>query len=159
LADLVALARAEPGKLNWAGTTGAIDFLVAGFWRTAGLNLSKVPYRNQVEAAAEGDGEVETLLREFGRMTEKLKRYRRSSLGELLEATESAQAAIDSLIDPVLAFNEDGSFRRANEAAKHVLALDPNKPDPLASLAADVRAGIERVRDNVRKGLGPQTAR
>jgi tripartite-type tricarboxylate transporter receptor subunit TctC len=51
LADLVALARAQPGKLNWAGTTGAIDFLVAGFLRNAGLTLSKVPYRNQVEAA------------------------------------------------------------------------------------------------------------
>ena len=51
LAELVALARAQPGKLNWAGTTGAIDFLVAGFLRTAGLSLSKVPYRNQVEAA------------------------------------------------------------------------------------------------------------
>jgi tripartite-type tricarboxylate transporter receptor subunit TctC len=51
LAELVALARAQPGKLNWAGTTGAIDFLVAGFLRNAGLNLSKVPYRNQVEAA------------------------------------------------------------------------------------------------------------
>jgi tripartite-type tricarboxylate transporter receptor subunit TctC len=51
LAELVALARAQPGKLNWAGTTGAIDFLVAGFLRYAGLSLSKVPYRNQVEAA------------------------------------------------------------------------------------------------------------
>jgi tripartite-type tricarboxylate transporter receptor subunit TctC len=51
LAELVALARAQPGKLNWAGTTGAIDFLVATFLRKAGLSLSKVPYRNQVEAA------------------------------------------------------------------------------------------------------------
>jgi tripartite-type tricarboxylate transporter receptor subunit TctC len=51
LAELVALAHAQPGKLNWAGTTGAIDFLVAGFLRNAGLSLSKVPYRNQVEAA------------------------------------------------------------------------------------------------------------
>ena len=51
LTEFVALARAQPGKLNWAGTTGAIDFLVAGFLRNAGLNLSKVPYRNQVEAA------------------------------------------------------------------------------------------------------------
>src|SRR5437016_9489836 len=25
-ADLVAMARAQPGKLNWAGTTGALDF-------------------------------------------------------------------------------------------------------------------------------------
>src|SRR6266436_2919803 len=51
LTEFVALARAQPGKLNWAGTTGAIDFLVAGFLRNAGLSLSKVPYRNQVEAA------------------------------------------------------------------------------------------------------------
>jgi tripartite-type tricarboxylate transporter receptor subunit TctC len=51
LADLVAMARAQPGKLNWAGTTGAIDFLFAGFLKNAGLNMSKVPYRNQVEAA------------------------------------------------------------------------------------------------------------
>jgi tripartite-type tricarboxylate transporter receptor subunit TctC len=51
LADLVAMARAQPGKLNWAGSTGAIDFLVAGFLRKAGLDMSKVPYRNQVEAA------------------------------------------------------------------------------------------------------------
>ena len=53
LAEFVALARAQPGKLNWAGTTGAIDFLVAGFLRNAGLSLSKVPYRNQVEAATD----------------------------------------------------------------------------------------------------------
>jgi tripartite-type tricarboxylate transporter receptor subunit TctC len=51
LADLVAMARAQPGSLNWAGTTGAIDFLFAGFLKNAGLNMSKVPYRNQVEAA------------------------------------------------------------------------------------------------------------
>ncbi|MFL6799216.1 MAG: Bug family tripartite tricarboxylate transporter substrate binding protein [Xanthobacteraceae bacterium] len=51
LSDLVALARAQPGKLNWAGTTGAIDFLLGGFLKNAGLSLSKVPYRNQVEAA------------------------------------------------------------------------------------------------------------
>jgi tripartite-type tricarboxylate transporter receptor subunit TctC len=51
MAELVAMARAEPGKLNWAGTTGAIDFLFGGFLKNAGLNMSKVPYRNQVEAA------------------------------------------------------------------------------------------------------------
>ena len=48
--DLVAMARAEPGKLNWAGTTGAIDFLFAGFLKNAGVTMSRVPYRNQVEA-------------------------------------------------------------------------------------------------------------
>ena len=51
MAELAAMARAQPGALNWAGTTGAIDFLFAGFLKNAGLNMSKVPYRNQVEAA------------------------------------------------------------------------------------------------------------
>ena len=50
LADLVAMARAKPGQLNWSGTTGAIDFLFAGFLKNANLNMSKVPYRNPVEA-------------------------------------------------------------------------------------------------------------
>jgi tripartite-type tricarboxylate transporter receptor subunit TctC len=49
--DLVELARAKPGTLNWAGTTGAIDFLFGGFLKNAGLDMSRVPYRNQVEAA------------------------------------------------------------------------------------------------------------
>jgi tripartite-type tricarboxylate transporter receptor subunit TctC len=51
LADLVAMARAKPGTLNWAGTTGAIDFLFEGFLKNAKLDMLKVPYRNQVEAA------------------------------------------------------------------------------------------------------------
>src|SRR5262250_1868168 len=51
LGDLVAKARAEPGKLNWAGTTGSNEFMFAAFLKTAGLAMSKVPYRNLVEAA------------------------------------------------------------------------------------------------------------
>ena len=63
LADLVALARAQPGKLNWAGVTGALDFLFAGFLRHAGLNMTKVPYRNPVEAANDlAEGRVQAYL-------------------------------------------------------------------------------------------------
>jgi tripartite-type tricarboxylate transporter receptor subunit TctC len=53
LEQLVALARAQPGKLNWAGVTGALDFLFAGFLQRQGLNMTKVPYRNPVEAASD----------------------------------------------------------------------------------------------------------
>lgn len=63
LADLVALARAQPGKLNWAGVTGALDFLFAGFLRHAGLSMTKVPYRNPVEAANDlAEGRVQAYL-------------------------------------------------------------------------------------------------
>jgi tripartite-type tricarboxylate transporter receptor subunit TctC len=59
-ADLIAMARAQPGKLNWAGVTGALDFSFAGFLQTNNLNMSKVPYRNPVEAANDlGEGRVQ----------------------------------------------------------------------------------------------------
>jgi tripartite-type tricarboxylate transporter receptor subunit TctC len=61
LSDLIAMARAQPGKLNWAGTTGALDFAFAGFLQSNGLDMTKVPYRNPVEAAndlAEGRVQV-----------------------------------------------------------------------------------------------------
>jgi tripartite-type tricarboxylate transporter receptor subunit TctC len=51
LQDLVAAARANPGKLNWAGTTGAIDFLFAGFLKKNKLDMARVPYRNPQDAA------------------------------------------------------------------------------------------------------------
>ena len=50
LADLVALARAEPGKLNWATATGISDFLFAAFLKSAKLDMAKVPYRDTVHA-------------------------------------------------------------------------------------------------------------
>ncbi len=60
-AELVAKAQAQPGKLDWAGVTGALDFTFAGFLQAKGLKMSKVPYRNPVEAAndlAEGRVQV-----------------------------------------------------------------------------------------------------
>jgi tripartite-type tricarboxylate transporter receptor subunit TctC len=61
LAKLVALARAEPGKLNWAGVTGALDFLFAGWLQEENLSMTKVAYKNPVDAAndlAEGRVQV-----------------------------------------------------------------------------------------------------
>ncbi len=51
LGDLVALARAEPGKLDWAGVTGAHEFVFAGWLKRMNINMVEVPYRNPVDAA------------------------------------------------------------------------------------------------------------
>jgi tripartite-type tricarboxylate transporter receptor subunit TctC len=60
LKDLVTLARAEPGKLNWAGVTGALDFMFAGWLNAEGLQITKVPYRNPVDAAKDlAEGRVQ----------------------------------------------------------------------------------------------------
>ncbi|HEY2138388.1 MAG TPA: tripartite tricarboxylate transporter substrate binding protein [Xanthobacteraceae bacterium] len=51
LKEMIDLVRAQPGKYNWAGVTGALDFLLEGYLKSAGLDMKKVPYRNPVEAA------------------------------------------------------------------------------------------------------------
>ena len=63
LAELVALARAEPGKLNWAGITGALDLAFAGFLKSATLNINKVPYRDGVQAVSDlGERRIQVFL-------------------------------------------------------------------------------------------------
>jgi tripartite-type tricarboxylate transporter receptor subunit TctC len=57
LAELVTLARARPGKLNWSSGGGAFPTLLAGFAKTAGLDVVEVPYREQnlaIQDLAEG---------------------------------------------------------------------------------------------------------
>jgi tripartite-type tricarboxylate transporter receptor subunit TctC len=51
LKELVALIRAQPGKINWAGVTGGLSFVWEGFLKVEGLEMAKIPYRNAVEAA------------------------------------------------------------------------------------------------------------
>jgi tripartite-type tricarboxylate transporter receptor subunit TctC len=45
LVSFIALARAQPGKLNWGATPGALDYVVPGFLKRAGLDLTHVSYR------------------------------------------------------------------------------------------------------------------
>jgi tripartite-type tricarboxylate transporter receptor subunit TctC len=50
LGDLFAMARAQPGKLNWASVTGATDLVIAAFLKREGIDMVKVPYRDPVQA-------------------------------------------------------------------------------------------------------------
>ena len=50
LGELLAMARAQPGKLNWASVTGATDLVIAAFLKREGLDMAKVPYRDPVQA-------------------------------------------------------------------------------------------------------------
>jgi tripartite-type tricarboxylate transporter receptor subunit TctC len=49
--ELIALARTEPGKLDWAGVTGAHEFVFSGWLKRMDINMVEVPYRNPVDAA------------------------------------------------------------------------------------------------------------
>jgi tripartite-type tricarboxylate transporter receptor subunit TctC len=50
LKELFDMARAEPGKLNWASITGATDMILHAFIKKSGFDMARVPYRNPVEA-------------------------------------------------------------------------------------------------------------
>jgi tripartite-type tricarboxylate transporter receptor subunit TctC len=57
LSELVDWARARPGKVNWTSGGGAFPFLFASFVKSAGLDMTEVPYRDQnlaVQDTAEG---------------------------------------------------------------------------------------------------------
>jgi tripartite-type tricarboxylate transporter receptor subunit TctC len=61
--DLVALARAQPGKLNWAGVTGTNDFMFDGWLTLEHLVMTMVPYKNPVDAAKDlGENRVQVYL-------------------------------------------------------------------------------------------------
>jgi tripartite-type tricarboxylate transporter receptor subunit TctC len=62
LGELVALARAQPGKLNAAAANGNADFLLSGFIKNAGLEIAKVPYRDILQAPIDlGEGRIQLL--------------------------------------------------------------------------------------------------
>jgi tripartite-type tricarboxylate transporter receptor subunit TctC len=89
LKELAAMARAEPGKLNWAGVTGALDFVFAGWLKQEGMNINKVPYRNPVDAANDlAEGRVQVYEAAFAIVRPQLE----SGKIKLLAVTNSVHA-------------------------------------------------------------------
>jgi tripartite-type tricarboxylate transporter receptor subunit TctC len=50
LKDLMALVRAQPGKLNFATATTNTDVILAAYFKVAGLDVQKVSYKDTVSA-------------------------------------------------------------------------------------------------------------
>ena len=112
-------------------------------------------------AHVRGNDELAGLARDFNVMAARLAEYRKSSLGDLLRAHLSMQAAIDSIPDPVAIFSVEGSLQNVNHAAETLLGLrsDSSSKDPLKSVHASTRALLERVRSNVLSGKGAYSPR
>jgi tripartite-type tricarboxylate transporter receptor subunit TctC len=63
LEDLVPLARTQPGKLNWAATSGLPDYIFAALQRRAGLKLTQVSYRDFAPALQDlGEGRIQVAV-------------------------------------------------------------------------------------------------
>src|SRR5207249_1596098 len=77
----------------------------------------------EARARIEGKDEIAQVGRELDTMADKLSQYRSSSLGELLQAQQASQAAIDSLPDPILVVAADGALLNVNESAERELQI------------------------------------
>ena len=63
LTEFVAMARAEPNKLNATGAAGVPEFTLGFFLKSEKLDVIKVPYRDVVQAATDlGAGQIQFLL-------------------------------------------------------------------------------------------------
>ena len=105
-------------------------------------------------ARVKGRDEIAALAAEFNAMADKLAEYRRSSLGELLQAQQAAQAAIDGLPDPVLVLDVGGQVQNLNQAAEAMLRLPHGAGDLVAALDPPLREVVDRVRSHVLGGHG-----
>jgi tripartite-type tricarboxylate transporter receptor subunit TctC len=139
LAQLVARARAEPGKLNWAGVTGTNDFIIAGWLQKDALDMTKVPYRNPVDAAKDlGENRVQVYLPALTIVRPQVE----SGKAKLLAVTNTSRAPTEPNLATVV------------EAGEPSLSLDglvglfgpSGMPLPLRQrIAADFRAAADET--------------
>ena len=93
-------------------------------------------------------------------MAEHLDEYRNSSLGELLLAQQSAQAAIDSFPDPTIIYTLEGSVLNMNQPAEQLLAKT-TEPGPAGQTTVEstLKSVLKAVRNHVLQGKGPHVPR
>jgi tripartite-type tricarboxylate transporter receptor subunit TctC len=62
LGALSAAARSQPGKLNYNGSAGELPYLFAGFLKSAGIEMTLVPYRDATLATQDlAEGRLDVL--------------------------------------------------------------------------------------------------
>ena len=105
-------------------------------------------------APTRGGAEIAQLAGSFNAMADRIEEYRRSSLGEMLQAQLAGQATLDSLPDPVFVFAPDGSTASLNRAAEQLFPPEQRAAPRIALLAPALRDAIEAVRAHVLQGKG-----
>ena len=106
--------------------------------------------------AVSGTDELAQLAGAVNAMAMRLGHYRRSSLGELLLAQHGAQAAIDSMPDPVVIYERSGGILNLNRAGEAVLGIEAGvaEAEMAVRMPAALRATLERATSHVLAGKG-----
>jgi tripartite-type tricarboxylate transporter receptor subunit TctC len=61
--DFIAMIKAQPGKLNYTTATGMTDVIYEGYFKGAGLSITRVPYRDVVASLTDlGEGRIQAYV-------------------------------------------------------------------------------------------------
>jgi two-component system, NtrC family, sensor histidine kinase KinB len=141
LAVLLTLAGAAIAALVARTILQPIDELTTATTQIASGRLDvTVPVRR--------DDEIGRLARSFNDMAGRLREVRESDLGQLMLARQVAEAAVDSLYDPVVVTDGQGRVTRLNDAAEPLFGREEDvRGRPLADVARDplVAAAVNEV--------------
>ncbi len=115
----------------------------------------------EMRLKAVGADEVAQLAREFNTMADRLSEYRKSSLGDLLQAQLQMQAALDSIPDPIIVLGADGAIHTVNVAAKETLEIDAGEGSESLwqFVPPSVKEAAEKLHRHVIGGKGPYIPR
>jgi tripartite-type tricarboxylate transporter receptor subunit TctC len=153
LDELVALSRAQPGKLNAAAASGISDFLLFGFLKSEGLQVAKVPYRDIMQAPGDlAEGRIQILmtslavvqsLMQAGRLKvlAVTSRTRAPSASDVPTVSEAGFPALE-LESPMGLFGPRGMPREVRE---HIAADLKAVFDPVISQRLEATGQIARL--------------
>lgn len=154
LPQLIALARSHPGKLNWSSGGGALTYLLAGFVKSAGLDMVAVSYREQNLAVQDlAAGRLQVMITVLAALLPSVQ----SGKAQLLAVTNDRRApsapevsTVTELGYPELAFEglwgffggRDTPSERRDRIAADVrsVATDPVLAERLAAIGQIARA-------------------
>lgn len=162
--------RRQAQRLSQATTASALAAIVLGILASTFLTARLLRPLSRLSQAARrlGEGDLDArahvtgrdelahLSADFNTMADHIKRYRKSSLGDLLHAQQAAQSAIDSIPDPVFIFDAAGGVLSVNKEAEAQLGavMAPGATEPLAAVEPALRELLHRVRAHVLSGKG-----
>jgi tripartite-type tricarboxylate transporter receptor subunit TctC len=134
VAELMALARAQPGKLNWASITGASDLIYDAFTKTANIDMQRVPYRDPVLALNDlAEGRIQLYMAALAIV----RSHAQAGRIKILAVTNRERAPIASDVQTV---REAGFAALSFDGLVGLYALPDFPGDVRERIAADIKA-------------------
>jgi len=133
LPELLASAKAEPGKINMASATPMLDYVLRAYLQTADLKMTPVPYRNTVQAAADlAEGRIQFMIAAVAIV----RPYVQASKVRMIAVTNKARASVAPNVPTT---TEAGFPQLATDGLVGLFATKDLPADVRNRIAADVK--------------------